>query len=85
MKSIKTEEFVSLLIGILSAMPPEGTFCKIVKSLAETNAWQDFMEANYAADIWEQDKNKILEELKEKFGAEIDMEEVLKEWEKQSQ
>ena len=63
----------------------EGSHIKgIVKSLAETNAWEDFMGANYDADAWEKDKNKMLEELKEKFGAEIDMEEVVKEWEKQS-
>lgn len=35
--------------------------------------------------IYEKDKNKMLEELKEKFGAEIDMEEVVNESEKQSQ
>ena len=48
-------------MSILSAMLPEGIFCKTVKSLAETNAWQDFMEANYAANVWEEDKNRILE------------------------
>ncbi len=44
---------MSLLIGILSAMSPEGTFCKIIKSLAETDAWEYFMGSEYDADAWE--------------------------------
>ncbi|NET83149.1 MAG: hypothetical protein F6J94_14815 [Moorea sp. SIO1F2] len=82
---IKTEEFVALLVGILGAMPPEGDFCKIVKSLAVTDAWADFMDANYSIDgDWQQDMGKLIGELKDKFGDEIDIDEVIAEWKKQA-
>jgi hypothetical protein len=83
--NIKTEDFVDLLIGVLGAMPPSGDFCKIVKGLAETDAWADFMDANYSQDDdWNQDYGKLVGELKEKFGNEIDIDEVIKEWNKQA-
>ena len=82
--TIETEKFVSLLVGILAAMPPKGVFCKIVKSLAETDAWADLMGAGYDIDTWEEDQKKMVDELKEKFGPEIEMEEVIEEWEKEA-
>ncbi|MGA9380561.1 MAG: hypothetical protein WBV73_17495 [Phormidium sp.] len=82
---IKTEDFVSLMVAILGAMPPDSSFCKIVTSLAGTDAWADFMDKEYGSDnAWEDDQQKLIQELKDKFGDEIDMEEVIKEWEEQA-
>ncbi|MFM7383315.1 MAG: hypothetical protein ACKO1W_09750 [Microcystaceae cyanobacterium] len=85
MESIKTEDFVSLLVAILSALPPDSRVCRAVKVLAESSSWGDYMEANYSPeDSWENDKQQLIQELLSKFGEEIDMEEVIAEWEKQA-
>ncbi|MFB2839125.1 hypothetical protein [Floridanema evergladense] len=84
---VKTEDFVYLLFAILGAFPPDSKFCKIVKALAESDAWDDFMEKEYAPkgeeDYWERDQQTLITELKDKFGDEIDMEEIIEEWKKQ--
>ncbi len=83
--NIKTEEFVSLVVAVLGAMPPDGDFCKIVSALAKTDAGSDFTDVFYSEDNdWDRDYGKLVGELKDKFGDEIDIQEVIDEWEKQA-
>jgi hypothetical protein len=85
MPTIKTEDFASLVVAVLSALPPDSFFCRAVKAWAESDSWGDYMEANYGPDdSWENDKQRLVQELKGKFGDEIDLSEVIEEWEKQA-
>lgn len=78
---IKTEDFVSLLFGVLAAMPPTGVFCQGVKKLAESNALEDSMKEFMGS--WEADKKQLIAELTEKFGSEIDIDELVAEYTQQ--
>jgi len=42
------------------------------------------MGAEYYIETWEEDQKKMVDELKEKFGPEIEMEEVIEEWKKEA-
>ena len=78
---IKTEQFASVLMELLGAMPPKSDFCKIIVSLAESSSWEDDMVAGNT-DNWKKDYEALTAELKGKFGEEIDLQEINKEWDK---
>lgn len=77
---IKTTELIPFILDLLSALPPESQFCQKVKNFAETSPVEDAQRIDIGS---KEEFDLMVSELVNKFGEEIETEEIISEWQKQ--
>ncbi|UXE60187.1 MAG: hypothetical protein KA717_31850 [Woronichinia naegeliana WA131] len=76
MGTVNTEDFATLLVAILSALPPDSSICSIVQRLAQSEPQADYDNGN----LWGDDKEQLIAELTREFGYQIEFEAVIEKW-----
>lgn len=77
---IKTTQLIPFILDLLSALPPESRFCQKVKNFAETSPAEDAQRIDIGS---KEEFDLMVSELVNKFGEEIETEEIISEWQKQ--
>ena len=77
---IKTTQLIPFILDLLSALPPDSKFCQKVKNFAETTPAEDAGPVDIGS---KEEFDLMVSELVNKFGDEIETEEIITEWQKQ--